>query len=43
MYMEQAQAALKKSQVVDKNTGRVDMRYNPLSVDEDYFIPVRGG
>ena len=36
-------AALKKSQVVDKNTGRVDMRYNPMSVDEDYFIPVRGG
>jgi hypothetical protein len=43
MYMEQAQASLKKSQVVDKSTGRVDMRYNPMSVDEDYFIPVRGG
>lgn len=43
MYMEQAQASLKKSQVVDKTTGRVDMRYNPMSVDEDYFIPVRGG
>ena len=42
-FMEQAQATLKKSQVVDKTTGRVDLRYNPLSVDEDYFIPVRGG
>ena len=42
-YMEQAQNALKKSSVVDKNTGRVDLRYNPLSIDEDYFIPVRGG
>lgn len=42
-YMEQAQAALKKSSVVDRNTGRVDLRYNPLSIDEDYFIPVRGG
>jgi hypothetical protein len=42
-YMEQAQASLKKSQIVDKNSGRVDMRYNPMSVDEDYFIPVRGG
>jgi len=41
-YMEQAQAQLKKNQVVDKNTGRVDLRYNPLSVDEDYFLPVRG-
>ena len=42
-YMEQAQAALKKSSVVDRTTGRVDLRYNPLSIDEDYFIPVRGG
>ena len=41
-YMEQAKSALKSAQVVDKKTGRVDLRYNPLSVDEDYFIPVRG-
>ncbi len=42
-YMEQAQSTLKKNQVIDRSTGRVDLRYNPLSVDEDYFIPVRGG
>ena len=42
-YMEQAQSSLKRSSIVDKQTGRVDLRYNPLSVDEDYFIPVRGG
>ena len=42
-YMEQAQTSLKRSSIVDQNTGRVDLRYNPLSVDEDYFIPVRGG
>jgi len=42
-YMEQAQASLKKASVVDKTTGRVDLRYNPLSVDEDYYIPRRGG
>ena len=41
-YMEQVQATLKKAQVVDKSTGRVDLRYNPLSVDEDYYLPVRG-
>jgi len=41
-YMEKAQSSLKRAQVVDKNTGRVDLRYNPLSVDEDYFLPVRG-
>ena len=41
-YMEQAKTTLKSSQVVDRDTGRVDLRYNPLSVDEDYFLPVRG-
>lgn len=42
-YMEQVQSSLKKSQIIDKSSGRVDLRYNPLSVDEDYFLPVRGG
>jgi hypothetical protein len=41
-YMEQAKSALRSNQVIDKGTGRVDLRYNPLSVDEDYFLPVRG-
>ena len=42
-YVEQAKSALKRNQIVDTATGRVDIRYNPMSVDEDYFIPVRGG
>jgi len=42
MYMERAQSALKRAPITDSNTGKVDLRYNPLSVDEDYFIPVRG-
>src|SRR6056300_637102 len=29
--------------VLDPTTGRVDLRYNPLSIEEDYFIPIRGG
>ena len=29
--------------VVDPDTGRVDLRYNPLSIEEDYYIPVRAG
>jgi len=41
-YMQQAKSALRSNQVIDKKTGRVDLRYNPLSVDEDYFLPVRG-
>ena len=42
-YLQAAQTSLKRNQVVDKTTGKVDLRYNPLSVDEDYFLPVRGG
>jgi len=41
--MEQAQTSLKRNRVADKSNGKMDLRYNPLSVDEDYFIPVRGG
>lgn len=40
--IEQARTSLKSQEVVDKNTGRVDLRYNPWSVDIDYFLPVRG-
>lgn len=43
MYVEEQRKNLRSSQVVDRTTGRVDLRYNPLSVDEDYFIAVRGG
>lgn len=41
-FMEQIKTKLRRNQIVDPTTGRVDLRYNPLSVDEDYFIPVRG-
>lgn len=41
-FMEQVKTKLRRNQIVDPNSGRVDLRYNPLSVDEDYFIPVRG-
>jgi hypothetical protein len=41
-YMEQAKSVLRSNQVIDSQSGRVDLRYNPLSVDEDYFIPIRG-
>jgi hypothetical protein len=41
-FMEKAKTSLKRSQIIDNSTGRVDLRYNPLSTDEDYFIPIRG-
>jgi hypothetical protein len=42
-YLEQVQTSLKRNQIVDRQTGKVDLRYNPLSVEEDFFLPVRGG
>ena len=42
-YMQKVMTQMKRAQIVDPDTGRVDLRYNPMSVDEDYFIPQRGG
>jgi hypothetical protein len=41
--MEKVKTEMKRNSLVDANTGRVDLRYNPLSLEEDYFIPMRGG
>ena len=42
-YMEKVKTEMKRNSLVDPSTGRVDLRYNPLSLEEDYFIPMRGG
>jgi len=42
-YMQKVMTQMKRNQIVDVNSGRVDLRYNPLSIEEDYYIPVRGG
>jgi hypothetical protein len=42
-YMQRVMTQMKRNQVVDADTGRIDLRYNPMSTEEDYFIPVRGG
>ena len=41
-YIEQVRTQMKRNQIVDADTGRVDLRYNAMSIDEDYYIPVRG-
>ena len=41
-YMQKVMTQMKRNSLVDDKTGRVDLRYNPLSVEEDYYIPVRG-
>jgi len=42
-FMQRFITSMKRNQIVDADTGRVDLRYNPMSVEEDYFIPQRGG
>ncbi|MFA6049800.1 MAG: portal protein [Candidatus Paceibacterota bacterium] len=42
-YMEAVKQTLRSRDVVDRTNGRMDQRYNPISIDEDYFLPVRGG
>ena len=41
-YIEQVKTQMKRNQIVDDQTGQVDLRYNAMSVDEDYYIPIRG-
>ena len=41
-FMEQVKTQLKRNTIVDPESGRVDLRYNPLSVEEDYILPKRG-
>jgi len=41
-YMQNARDKLKRVAVTQESNGNVDMRYNPESILEDFFIPVRG-
>lgn len=41
-FMETARETLRGNVMTEKQQGRQDIRYNPVAVDEDYFIPVRG-
>jgi hypothetical protein len=40
-YVQKVANKFKRDQVVDPKNGNVDMRYNQMAVDQDYFIPVR--
>ena len=41
-YMQNARDKLKRIPVVSESNGNIDLRYNPESILEDFFIPVRG-
>jgi hypothetical protein len=40
-YVQRVANKFKRDQISDPRNGQVDMRYNQMSVDQDYFIPVR--
>jgi len=40
-FVQQFQIQLKKQPIVDQKTGNMNLKYNPMNVTEDYFIPMR--
>ena len=42
-YMQKVITNMKRHQLVDPDNGQIDLRYNPMSVEEDYYLPVRQG
>lgn len=40
-YVQRVASKFKRDQVVDSRNGQVDMRYNQMAVDQDFFIPIR--
>ena len=40
-YMEAVKESMRGASVIEQQTGRQDFRYNPLAIDEDYFLPTR--
>ena len=42
-YMQKVITNMKRHQVINEDNGNIDLRYNPMSVEEDYYLPVRAG
>jgi hypothetical protein len=42
MFIEKVKEKFKKEKYYNSSDGTIDSRYNPLSADEDFFVPTRG-
>jgi hypothetical protein len=42
-HVNRVKNSFSRKKFVNPQTGKLDMRYNPLAHDEDFFVPVRGG
>ena len=40
-YMEQVKGRMKRNAVIDSDKGTRDLRFNPLNIQDDYWIPTR--
>ena len=40
-YVQRVANKFKRDPIVDPANGQVDLRYNQMAVDQDFFIPVR--
>jgi len=43
MFMERIKAKFKKEKFFNNESGNADERYNPLSAEEDFFVPMKNG
>ncbi len=42
LFMERLKEKFKKEKFFNTGQGTIDARYNPMSADEDFFVPIRG-
>ena len=43
-YMQKVMTQMKRHQLLsDTNRGELDLRYNPLSIEDDFYVPIRNG
>lgn len=42
-YVDMVARRLKRKKFINPSTGKPDFRYNPLAMDEDFFLPTREG
>ena len=43
MFMERIKAKFKKEKFFNNNEGNADEQYNPMSAEEDFFVPMKNG
>lgn len=41
-FVDEVMSRFKKVKKIDQRTGQIDLKYNAMSIDEDYVIPKRG-